>query len=206
MQNSMNRISIVNFGSGNIGSIRNMIKRSGNQVEIIESAEEVYRASHLVLPGVGSYDNVVSKLSHVKNLVNALNYKVLEESTPILGICVGMQVMLTSSEEGHLSGLNWVPGVLTKFPDVAKVPHIGWNKTTSNRDIIITQSIKEARFYFVHSYFASLENSSQVLFNSNYAGVQFVSGIIRDNIIGVQFHPERSHRYGLQLFQNFARM
>ena len=152
----MTKISIVNYGSGNIGSIYNMIKRAGVEAEIVHTPQEIYAAERLILPGVGAFDTVMSKLNSVSGLVDCLNFKVLQESTPILGLCVGMQVMLTSSEEGHQLGLNWIPGSLTKFPESAKVPHVGWNTAISTQKSQMTESIYTSRFYFVHSYFANL--------------------------------------------------
>ncbi len=199
-------ITIVDYGLGNLGSIKNMLKKIGFDSLITSDLKKIEKANKLILPGVGAFDNGMENLKKFK-LIPVLNKAVLENKIPILGICLGMQLMTGQSEEGKLAGLGWIEGETTKFnfPNGnLKVPHMGWNKVKMAKKSPLTDSLKgENRFYFVHSYYVTCKNSSDVLMQTNY-GFPFCSAFSSKNIYGVQFHPEKSHQYGMRLLENFA--
>lgn len=200
-------ITIVDYGMGNSGSIVNMFKRIGIAAEITGDAERIAKATKIILPGVGAFDTAMQKIND-SGFKEALNDKVLNEKIPILGICLGMQLMTNKSEEGVLPGLGWINGEVRKFafPTDAsmKVPHMGWNIVTS-KDKATNLIEDSSRFYFVHSYYATVENNLS-LGQTTY-GHSFDSVITNgDNIIGAQFHPEKSHKYGMQFLKQFAAM
>lgn len=197
-------ITIIDYGMGNLGSIANMIKKVGHKSIITSDIEEIKKARKLILPGVGAFDN---GMKHLKDsgLIEVLNKKVLIEKTPILGICLGMQLMTNSSEEGKLAGLGWIDAQAKKFvSDELKIPHMGWNivkhKKTSK---LFDENGTEKRFYFVHSYCVSCNNKDDILTTTPY-GHDFISSFEKENIIGVQFHPEKSHKFGMNLIRNFV--
>lgn len=197
---------VVDYGIGNLGSIVNMLNRIGAPVKISSSIEDVSAASKIILPGVGSYDSGMARIREL-NLVEVLNHKVKIEKIPILGICLGMQLMTCSSEEGSFSGLSWIKAKVKKF-DIEnlklRVPHMGWNdvfvKKTSS--VLFKDMYQDSRFYFAHSYFVSCDEQTDVLTETAYGNV-FASSIEHENIYGVQFHPEKSHKYGMKLLNNF---
>lgn len=199
-------IVVIDYGAGNIGSVLNMIKKAGGQAIASANINDIQNASKILLPGVGSFDNAMSKLEEL-GLVEPIQQKALS-GTPTLGICLGMQLFANWSEEGKKAGLGLIPGGVKRFKFDAKdallrVPHMGWNKVSISKSHAITEHLEEdARFYFVHSYHYQCEDAKDVLFSTHY-GYDFSSGIQRENIMGVQFHPEKSHRYGMQLFKNF---
>lgn len=201
-------ITIVDYGVGNLASIKNMLARSGVEATISENQADLLSASHLILPGVGAFDTCAEKLRN-SGLIETLNKKVLLEKTPVLGVCVGLQLILERSEEGKLPGLGWVKGKVIKFnanhlPSGTKIPHMGWADVIINKPSALFSSMPEdPRFYFVHSYHAQLMDESDALLYANY-GYRFVAGIERGNIMGVQFHPEKSHKYGMQMLLNFC--
>lgn len=200
-------IAIVNYGLGNLGSIQNMLKKVGaTNVEIAETPDQLERASKIILPGVGAFDSGMQRLKEA-NWIEILNKKVLIEKVPVLGICLGMQLMTNSSEEGNLPGLGWINAEVIKFrfekDTRLKVPHMGWNiVSTAKPSSLISMSEEEKRFYFVHSYYVRAAEQSDVLLETEY-GLKFVSAFEKDNILGVQFHPEKSHKFGMALFRNF---
>jgi glutamine amidotransferase len=201
-------ISIVDYGIGNIGSIQNMLKKVGIDVEIINSPNALEKSKKIILPGVGAFDDGM-KLLNNNNWLEILNRKVLMEKIPVLGICLGMQLMTKSSEEGVEAGLGWVDATVKKFKfenkDI-KIPHMGWNEVIPNNDSELFFNLNQgARFYHVHSYFVSLNQSEGILAETNYGG-KFISAFNFDNIYGVQFHPEKSHKYGKQLLLNFSKV
>ncbi|MDA7510424.1 imidazole glycerol phosphate synthase subunit HisH [Verrucomicrobia bacterium] len=198
-------ITIVDYGMGNLGSIKNMLDRVDTLSTISSDPDVIARAEKLILPGVGAFEHALARIEE-RNLREVLNRKGLKEKIPILGICLGMQLLVAGSDEGGLPGLGWIPGWATRFPSNTnlKVPHMGWNAVETNHTSPLTEDLPdEPRFYFVHSYFVSVSDQQHSMFKTNY-GVQFDSGIHRDNIFGVQFHPEKSHRFGKKLLTNFA--
>lgn len=202
-------IVVVDYGLGNIGSILNMIKKVGGKANCSSNIKEINDADKLILAGVGSFDTGIKNLNE-KGLIPILSQRANKEKVPILGICLGMQLMTKNSQEGILPGLGWIDAVTKKFNfeknDNYKVPHMGWNTVNIRREgsIFIDMPI-ESRFYFVHSYYVSCNNQSDILSTTNY-GIEFVSSYQKDNIIGTQFHPEKSHKFGLKLMKNFVEM
>jgi imidazole glycerol-phosphate synthase subunit HisH len=197
-------VQIINYGLGNLGSVQNMLKRINVNSTIVKSPKDL-RAEKIILPGVGSFDTGMSNLLS-DGWVEALNENVRKHQVPTLGICLGMQLMTNRSEEGQLGGLGWIEGEVLKFPvSSLKTPHMGWNIVRpAGQDASILKSDKpELRFYFVHSYFVKVDNSSDRLGTTNY-GSEFTSAFRRDNVYGVQFHPEKSHKFGMMVFKNFA--
>lgn len=203
-------IVIVDYNTGNLNSIKNMLRRLGHSSVISSDIDVIRAAEKLILPGVGSFDTGMKGLLDL-GLVEVLNYKVLEEYTPILGICLGMQLMCESSSEGRLNGLGWFDAQVNKFPQKTtagkklKVPHMGWNEIATYKESFLSSEFSDSpRFYFVHSYFVKANVESDILFHSDY-DFRFVSGMERNNIVCVQFHPEKSHKYGMQLLANFIK-
>lgn len=198
-------ITIVNYDMGNLGSIQNMLKKIGLKSIITSSPEEVLASEKLILPGVGNFKRAMENL-HAFGLVDALNQKVLVEKTPILGICLGMQLMTSFSEEGNVAGLGFIEANTVKFNDFQdtglKVPHMGWNSTLFTNNHTIGEGLSDSRFYFVHSYKVICKHVENVMVTTNYGG-DFHSGIMSEHIMGVQFHPEKSRKFGMRLLQNF---
>ena len=206
-------IVIVNYGLGNLASIKNMLKKIGVKSTISSDHEEIAKASKLILPGVGAFDQGMKYINNL-NLKPILDKKVLEEKIPILGICLGMQLLSDGSAEGKLGGLGWIKGRCNKFSfqsitngDTLKIPHMGWNEVTIANDLSLYRGFdkNDAAFYFVHSYHLVCEDSLSVLTSTSY-GYEFTSSVQQKNIMGVQFHPEKSHKYGMKLLRNFVEM
>ncbi len=201
-------ITIIDYGVGNLSSIKNMLKRIGVAANITNNLAEIEVAEKLILPGVGHFNYGMEQL-HKSGLVGILNEKVLEKKVPILGICLGVQLLTQSSEEGTAAGLGWIAGKTIAFDKTQlqsnqKIPHMGWSDVSNyQQSKLFTNMPDEPRFYFVHSYHLALENSADVLVTANY-GYQFAAGIEHENILGVQFHPEKSHKFGMKLLENFA--
>ncbi|MGE5363046.1 MAG: imidazole glycerol phosphate synthase subunit HisH [Bacteroidota bacterium] len=198
-------ITIVDYGMGNLGSIRNMLKRIGAQSEITGDPEKIEQAEKIILPGVGAFDAAM-QLINSGGLLDVLNKKALGEKIPVLGICLGMQLLTESSEEGVLPGLNWINAKTLRFPknEKLKIPHMGWNFTHIVHHSPLTENFtEEFRFYFVHSYCVHVTDENNSILKTSY-GIEFDSAIQKDNIFGVQFHPEKSHKYGMTLLRNFA--
>jgi imidazole glycerol-phosphate synthase subunit HisH len=200
-------LTIVDYGVGNLASMQNMLKRIGIPSLISSQKMDVEAANKLILPGVGAFDTCAEKLQQ-SGLVNTLNRKVLQEKIPVLGVCVGLQLLLEESEEGKLPGLGWIKGKIVKFkqeqlPKGTKIPHMGWTDVSLGKRSKLFDSMHEdLRFYFVHSYHAQLSDESDALLYADY-GYRFVAGVERANIMGVQFHPEKSHKFGMKLLGNF---
>lgn len=198
---------IVDYGVGNLASIQNMLKKIGAPSKISSNGEEIGEAEKLILPGVGAFDTCAAKLQQ-SGLVEVLSKKVIQDKTPVLGVCVGMQLLAESSEEGILPGLGWIRGTIIKFraallPPGTKIPHMGWTDVTAVKSSKLFEKMYEdPRFYFVHSYHAQLLDESDALIYAEY-GYRFVAGVERANILGVQFHPEKSHKFGMKLLENF---
>lgn len=201
-------ISIVDYGIGNIGSVANMLRRIGAKFALAANPEQVEEAEALILPGVGAFDAGMNALRE-KGLVEPLLRQARERRVPILGICLGMQLLGNGSEEGDAAGLQLIDAdfVRFRFPagSALKVPHMGWNTLEIVRQNPILDATEgEQRFYFVHSYFARVNDPSAVVATADYGG-QFVAVFGRDNIYGVQFHPEKSHKFGMSVLRNFTR-
>lgn len=199
-------ITILDYNMGNLGSIFNMFKKIGFESIITNDKEKIRQASKIILPGVGSFNHAMKNLKKT-NLIPLLNKKVIEDKTPILGICLGMQILAKDSEEGTIPGLGWIDAHVKKFaPSELPIPHMGWNYINIAKDHPLVNNMnKESRFYFVHSYYLSCNNISDIITETDY-GARFTSSIAHKNIYGVQFHPEKSHRHGMQLLKNFAEM
>ncbi|WP_443936879.1 imidazole glycerol phosphate synthase subunit HisH [Pedobacter sp. MW01-1-1] len=199
-------ISIVNYGLGNLGSIQNMFKKLGFESKIINSPSELENSTKIILPGVGAFDTGMKHLRE-GGWIEYLNKKVLIEKVPALGICLGMQLMCNKSEEGALPGLGWVNADVKKFSfenSDLKIPHMGWNDVTEIKGSkLLTGFTQDKRFYFVHSYYVSANEEANILFKTKY-GFEFTSAFEKDNLIGMQFHPEKSHKFGLSILKNFA--
>jgi len=196
-------IVVINYKMGNIGSILNMLKKVGARAIVSSDPKEIKNAEKLILPGVGAFDTGMKNLSEA-GLIPVLEQKVLKEKTPILGICLGMQLFAEKSEEGSSRGLGWIEGKVKKFQNGLIIPHMGWNTINSNKnDPLLEDMLRESRFYFVHSYHFICDNQENELAKTSY-GYDFSSIIRKDNIIGVQFHPEKSHKYGMKLLDNFV--
>lgn len=201
-------IALVDYGSGNIQAIANIYHRLGIPAYVASTPEDLQRATRIVLPGVGAFDQTMGHLN-ASGLRDALDEAVLGQKRPFLGICVGMQLLARGSEEGKLEGLGWLKADVkrfdeTQFLQATRLPHMGWN------DIIVRQQqplleglALEAGFYFLHSYYLSCQRQEDVLAETEY-GSPFPSAVHSGNIFGVQFHPEKSHANGIQLLKNFA--
>lgn len=201
-------LTIVDYGVGNLASIKNMLKKVGSDVIISSNERDILNAKKLILPGVGAFDTCAAKLQ-ASGLSEALNQKVLGEKAPVLGVCVGMQLLMEGSEEGILPGLNWIKGKIVKFkieslPSGLKIPHMGWAEVTLNKSSrLFADMYEEPRFYFVHSYHPQVDNPEDALLYANH-GYTFVAAMEHENIMGVQFHPEKSHKFGMKLLHNFV--
>lgn len=202
-------ITIVDYGMGNLGSIANMVRRIGGKSIITSSKNEIKKAEKLILPGVGAFDNGMQNLKKL-GLIEIFNQKVLKDKIPVLGICLGMQLLGNSSEEGKLSGLGWIDGKTVKFQfengSKLKIPHMGWNSVVIKKKSKLFENMpRESRFYFVHSYHLICNDKKDILAITEY-GYDFTSAVERENIYGVQFHPEKSHKFGMQLLKNFIEL
>jgi imidazole glycerol-phosphate synthase subunit HisH len=200
-------ILILDYGMGNLGSIRNMLKQAGFDAEVSGALEHLRAATKIILPGVGAFDHGMKQLRD-RGLIEPLQEKILAQRAPILGICLGMQLLTKRSEEGQESGLGWIDAETIRFrvpsDSRLRVPHMGWNVARPAKPSRILDKIGETpRFYFVHSYHVVCADPADVLTVTTH-GVDFVSGVERGNIYGVQFHPEKSHKFGMQLLANFA--
>lgn len=203
-------IIIVDYKMGNIGSVVNMLKKIGVKSKLSANPEEILCAEKLLLPGVGSFDSGMRNLQDA-GLIEVLNKRVLIDRIPILGICLGMQLLMDNSEEGSLAGLGWINGEVKRFDfglddRNLKVPHMGWNIVNPKETHTLFKDFEpEGRFYFVHSYYAKCKYDENILGVTNY-GYEFTSCIRKENIFGAQFHPEKSHKFGMKILKNFAEM
>lgn len=198
-------ITIVDYKMGNLLSIQNMLKKIGVKSQITSDPLLIANATKLILPGVGAFDSAMNAIAEL-GLKEVLDDFVLVKKKPILGICLGMQLMCKYSEEGKTIGLNWIDADVKRFPKTIDdkklmVPHIGWS-IVAGSGIMLKEKI-ENKFYFVHSYYVKLNDNKNLLFTSKY-GVEFCSAFQKENIIGVQFHPEKSHKFGMHLLNEFA--
>jgi len=204
-------IKVLDYGMGNTASMLNMIRKAGGQAELCSNPEDLNNASAIILPGVGAFDNGMDKLEK-SGLLDVLRHKVLEDKVPFLGVCLGMQLLFEKSEEGQQPGLGWLKGNVTRFDFSGlhldrslKIPHMGWNVVHPHTyENLYAGLEEEARYYFVHSYHVNCINSADVLATTNY-GYEFACSVRHENIWGAQFHPEKSHRFGVQFFKNFLK-
>jgi len=200
-------IAVVDYGMGNIGSICNMLKYIGAAYIVSSDRHEIGSCDKIILPGVGNFDQAMQNLTR-RDLVAPLKELVLERNKPILGICLGMQLMCLSSEEGADKGLGFIDAQVVKFSPHSdtglKVPHMGWSEVQFHKQTAMSDKLGDvARFYFVHSYYVTCNDSADIWGTTHY-GDKIVSAFVRDNVVGVQFHPEKSHKYGIQLCRNFV--
>ena len=202
-------IVIVDYGIGNLASVLNMFKKIGVKEVVVSGDKEVIaKASKLLLPGVGAFDSGMNNLER-SELIPILDQKALKEKVPILGICLGMQLLTKRSEEGKKDGLGWIDAETVKFnldPELhLKIPHMGWDYVKVNRPNILIEMESKNRFYFVHSYYVKCFNEYQSLATCRF-GIEFTCMVNKDNIFGAQFHPEKSLKFGMKLLQNFAKI
>lgn len=203
-----NMISIVDIGLCNVGSVRNMLRRIGVLAEIAESPRDLQAGNAIILPGVGHFSEAMKRMDQT-GFAEAVSEAAVANKKPILGICLGMQLLGEASAEGDCKGLGLLPATFSRFEQAPTgprlpVPHMGWNSVTLSRpNPLFDHMADNARFYFVHSYYAVTTDPDINLAQSNY-GLDFVSAYGRDNVMGVQFHPEKSHKFGMQLLRNFA--
>ena len=202
-------IAILDYGLGNISAFANVFDKINEPFAIARTADELANATKIILPGVGSFDYAMMLLEK-SGMYDQLNAMVVEEKTPVLGVCVGMQMMARVSEEGTRPGLGWINAEVKKFEESAsravRIPHMGWNNVVPIRDHGLMKGLDDtSRFYFLHSYYFECHEQADILATTEYDG-RFTCAVAHDNIYGVQFHPEKSHRWGNQLLENFARL
>ncbi|MBK7616839.1 MAG: imidazole glycerol phosphate synthase subunit HisH [Burkholderiales bacterium] len=199
-------IAIIDYDIGNLAAVANMLQRLGAECVITADPDRVAAADRIVLPGNGHFDACMRNL-RTSGLVPLLEQRVIGDRVPLLGICVGAQMLGRGSEEGTELGLGWLPMSVKRFPDFPglRVPHMGWNQAAPVREghALTRDFDQETRFYFVHSYYMQPDHEDDVMLRCQY-GLSFAAGVARGNIAGVQFHPEKSHRYGKRLLNNFV--
>jgi glutamine amidotransferase len=195
------KIHIIDYDAGNIESIRNALKKIGCEPVTTNNPKDLFKAKAIIFPGQGSFPSAMKKLN--KNGIDKTLIELINNKMPFIGICLGLQLMFTKSEEGKCNGLNLFKGTVPKIPDSVKVPHIGWNNVNFNKSHPIFNGIPDnSYFYFIHSYYVKPDNLDNIIAETNY-GVEFCSAYAFENYVGLQFHPERSGDYGLQIYQNF---
>jgi glutamine amidotransferase len=200
-------ITIIDYNVCNIGSVQGMLKKLGANSVVASNTHDVERATKIILPGVGSFDAGMTELNR-SGLRATLDEAVLQRQVPVAGICLGMQLMTEGSEEGTLAGLGWVPAKTIRFArspnETMKIPHMGWSVVSEAKQSPVLKFMdEESRFYFVHSYHVACRDREDVLLTAQYGSIQFDAAFERENILGFQFHPERSHRFGMTLLKAF---
>lgn len=202
-------ITIIDYKTGNLNSIKNILKKLGYDSQISSDPDVIAKAPKLILPGVGHFDFGMQNLAGL-HLIEVLTRKVIVEQTPILGICLGVQLFTRGSDEGKEPGLGWIDGYTRAFDrnrltGRQKIPHMGWSEVSYNSESRLFKGLTGIpRYYFVHSYHLVCNRPIDELTHCNY-GYSFVAGVERDNIVGVQFHPEKSHKFGMQIIENFVK-
>ena len=195
------KIHIIDYDAGNIESIRNALKKIGCEPITTNNPKDLFKAKAIIFPGQGSFPAAMKKLN--KNGIDKTLIELINNKMPFIGICLGLQLMFTKSDEGQCNGLNLFKGTVPEIPDSVKVPHIGWNNVNFNKSHPIFNGIPDnSYFYFIHSYYVKPDNLDNIIAETNY-GVEFCSAYAYENYVGLQFHPERSGDYGLQIYQNF---
>lgn len=199
-------IVIIDYGMGNVSSIKNMAKYLGYECTVSDAISDIETAEKLILPGVGNFGKAMQALTQ-RNLIPLLNRKAMEEKKPLLGICLGMQLLTNYSEEGNCKGLGWIDAEVKKFTFPSrtdlKIPHMGWDYIdVLQNSKIVENLIENSRFYFVHSYAVHCNRAEQAIASTEY-GYSFHSIIQNENVVGTQFHPEKSHKYGMKILKNF---
>lgn len=203
-------ITIVDYGLGNINAFANLYKKLNISINFASSVNDFSDTTKIILPGVGAFDHAMKTLNN-SGMREKLDELVLEKKIPVIGICVGMQMMANSSEEGHLSGLGWIPGKVKKFKSLSQtskldfpLPHMGWNSLTISKSSHLFDCLDDSKqFYFLHSYYFEPEHENHILASSNYE-YEFACVLNKDNVFGIQCHPEKSHHNGVTLLKNFA--
>lgn len=203
-------ITIVDYGLGNIKAFVNVYERLNIPIKIAKTKYDLNDASKIIIPGVGAFDYAMEQLNK-SGMRDELENKVIRDNVPVIGICVGMQILAKSSEEGKLPGLGWVDGEVLKFdinniPYKTRLPHMGWNNINPIAESTLLNGFNnESRFYFLHSYYFVCNNQQDIISTTQY-GIDFSSAINHNNIFGIQFHPEKSHSNGVSLLNNFAKL
>ncbi len=201
-------ITIVDYGLGNIRAFKNVYERLNIPTKVARSLSDLKDAQKIILPGVGAFDYAMSQLN-ASGMRDELEKQVISNKVPMVGICVGMQMLARSSDEGSLTGLGWIEGEVRKFDErhiiyKTRLPHMGWNTIKPVKNNPILTGIKEGDiFYFLHSYYFLPDHAQNILAQTNY-GINYASAVNHENIYGIQFHPEKSHQNGVQLLKNFA--
>ena len=200
-------ITIIDYGMGNLGSVANMIKKVGGKSIITSNKDDIKNAKKILLPGVGAFDSAVKNLKKL-HLWDLIKEKVVVEKVPIMGICLGMQLLTKGSEEGELDGFGFIDAYAKRFEfekEDLKIPHMGWNVVNLQKKSKLFEGMEhqENRFYFVHSFAVECKENKDILTTTHY-GYDFVSSFEKENIVGCQFHPEKSHKFGMKLFKNFV--
>ena len=203
-------ITIIDYGLGNIRAFVNVYERLNIKTKVAHCANDLKDASKIILPGVGAFDHAMTQLNQ-SGMREEIEKQVLCNKVPVVGICVGMQMLAKSSDEGKLPGLGWIDGVVKIF-DTSKInyktrlPHMGWNsiKPINNQPLLFGFN-DDSRFYFLHSYYFVCNNSDDVISTTDY-GITYASAVNKDNIFGIQFHPEKSHSNGIRLLENFSKL
>src|ERR1035437_1550428 len=201
-------LTIINYGVGNLFSIKNMFSKIGYQAIVTSDIKVIEQAEKTILPGVGNFDYCMESFRNT-GFFDIVEKKVLGDKIPLLGICAGFQMLFNKSEEGKEKGLGWIDDEIVRFKLPAdsnlKIPHMGWTDINVKNDDILFKGIDEPRFYFVHSYHLPFSNHTYITSTANY-GYEFASSVRKENIFGVQFHPEKSHKYGMKIFENFSKI
>ena len=202
----MSEVTIVDYGLGNIQAFAHIYNRLNIAASIATTSEHIAGARRLILPGVGAFDWAMARLDR-SGMRAALDHAVIEEKRPVLGVCVGMQMMARSSEEGALAGLGWIDATVRRFDEAAlagkPLPHMGWNDVCPGTDGCLFRGIAAPRYYFLHSYYFAPADPADTLATADYGG-NFTAAVRQDNVYGTQFHPEKSHDWGIELLRNFA--
>ncbi len=202
------KVGLVKYGTGNVLAVARAVEKAGGRAVVIDQPNRIHECDHLILPGVGHFDHAMSQLTS-KEWIDELSYFVLSSQRPFLGICLGMQLLASHSEEGEVNGLGWIEGRVVKMQKSAemkiKIPHMGWNQLRRAKGKLLSGVNEEDFFYFVHSYHWSEVKEENIMCTTFY-GSEMVTGVIKDNIMGVQFHPEKSYESGQKIIRSFLKI